>query len=63
MSDDYFKTMKTIDSDAFGFYQSNKYLFVLVRPDIFSTGYDLKVAEGYQANEIVLPVDDQRSKF
>lgn len=32
-SDDFFKTRRLLDKDAFGFYQTPSYLFILVRPD------------------------------
>lgn len=43
-SDDFFKTIRLIDRDAFGFYQTPSYLFILVRPDQYSVGYDLKMS-------------------
>ncbi|CAD8138729.1 unnamed protein product [Paramecium octaurelia] len=62
-SDDFFKTIKQIEKDCFGFYQTPTYLFLLVRPDQYSVGYDLKMSphlgETYFPQEIVLPIDDQ----
>ena len=47
MSDTFFESCKVLDREAFGFYQSGLYLFILVRPDQFSNGYDLKVTSSY----------------
>lgn len=62
-SDDFFKSVKQIDKDAFGFYQTPNYLFLLVRPDALSSGYDLKmsppIGDSYYPEEIVLPLDDE----
>lgn len=43
LSDDYFVNKKVISSEAFGFYQTYSYLFLLVRPDELSKGYDMEV--------------------
>ncbi|KAM3138353.1 hypothetical protein pb186bvf_009629 [Paramecium bursaria] len=62
-SDDFFKTTRPIEKDAFGFYQTQTYLFILVRPDPYSVGYDLKMSphlgDTYFPQEIILPLDDQ----
>ena len=47
MSDSFYENHKILDRDAFGFYQSTLYLFILVRPDQFSNGYDLKITSSY----------------
>lgn len=61
-SDDYFKTLKVIRWDAFGYYQTPVYLFLLVSADSDSDGYDLEIApsfsDNYTPQKIVLPLDD-----
>lgn len=66
-SDDYFKSTNIIRWHAFGYYQTPVYLFLLVRADPDSEGYDLEIApsfsDTYRPREIVLPLDDSTSYY
>jgi hypothetical protein len=65
-SDDYFVTHQVIRWFAFGYYQTPVYLFLLVKADAQSEGYDLEIApsfsDTYHPTEIILPLDDKSSK-
>jgi hypothetical protein len=41
-SDDLYVHHRVVSAEAFGFHQTYRYLFLLVRPDEYSQGYDLE---------------------
>jgi hypothetical protein len=61
-SDDFYSTSKVISHDAFGFHQSQSHLFLLVRPDQWSQGYDMDIQTAFtdvsNPVEVVLPLED-----